>query len=82
MLPQSKTGLIIQFTQEDTEPTETDAEYFHFLQDSGSDLRLGGIKLEPGAEEVSGEPGIEDEKDRIKKDNHNKSKIIFLIYLE
>ena len=66
------TGLIIRFTQEDTEPTETDAaEYFHFLQDQA---RLGDIKLEPGAEEVNGEPVIEDEKDRIKKDNHNKSK--------
>ena len=74
MLPQQKTGLLIRLCQEDTEPAETDSEYFHFLQDSGTDLRLGGIKLEPGAEEASGETVIEDEKDRIKKDNHNKSK--------
>ena len=75
MSPQSKTALIIRFTQEDTEPTETDAEYFHFLQDSSQDLRVGGIKLEPGAEDLNGDPVIEDEKDRIKKDNHNKSKL-------
>ena len=70
-------SLLILSVQEDTEPTETDSQYFHFLQSPGSagaDMRLGDIKLEPGAEEGPGDPGTDNEKDRIKKDNHNKSK--------
>ena len=57
--------------KEDTEPSETDSDYLHFLnQDSGSEA-LMDIKLEP-EEKLDSQAAME--KERLKKDNHNKSK--------
>ena len=60
--------------KEDTEPSETDtADYLHFLADAAkTDLGLGDIKLEPEGEE-GGDCVAAIERERLKKDNHNKS---------
>merc|ERR1712012_183110 len=59
--------------KEDAEPSETDSDYFHFLHSGGHEdcqesIDPGNIKLEP--EEKLTEAAIE--KERQKKDNHNK----------
>ena len=63
--------------KEDAEPSETDSDYFHFLHSGGHEdcqesIDPGNIKLEP--EEKLTEAAIE--KERQKKDNHNKSELL------